>query len=90
MGKSQLRQKQAVDAGYWHLYRYNPLLEDEGKNPFVMDSKEPKESFRDFLMGEVRYASLTKTFPDIAEDLFSRAEENARAKYIKYREMAEK
>jgi len=90
MGKSQLREKQAVDAGYWHLYRYNPQLKEEGLNPFILDSKEPKESFRDFLMGEVRYASLTKTFPDIAEDLFSRAEKNASAKYEKYRAMAEK
>ncbi len=90
MGKAQLRQKQAVDAGYWHLYRHNPLLEGDGSNPFVLDSKEPKESFRDFLMGEVRYASLTKTFPEIAEDLFSRAEKNAKAKYEKYKKMAEK
>jgi len=90
MGKAQLRQKQAVDAGYWHLYRYNPLLADAGKNPFVMDSREPRESFREFLMGEVRYASLTKTFPEIAEDLFSRAEVNARAKYEKYKALAEK
>jgi pyruvate-ferredoxin/flavodoxin oxidoreductase len=90
MGKTQLRSKQAVEAGYWHLFRYNPLLKDEDKNPFVLDSKEPKESFRDFLMGEVRYASLTKTFPDIAEELFSDAERNAKAKYEKYRAMAEK
>jgi pyruvate-ferredoxin/flavodoxin oxidoreductase len=90
MGKSQLREKQAVDAGYWHLYRHNPLLENDGSNPFILDSKEPKESFRDFLMGEVRYSSLTKTFPEIAEDLFTRAEKNAKAKYEKYKAMAEK
>ncbi len=90
MGKSQFRQKQAVDAGYWHLYRYNPLLKDAGKNPFILDSGEPKGSFREFLMGEVRYASLTKTFPDIAEDLFSRAEEVAKEKYETYRALAGK
>jgi len=89
MGCTQLREKQAVDAGYWHLYRYNPELEKEGKNPFTLDSKEPKESFKEFLMGEVRYASLTKTFPEIAKDLFDKAEKGARAKYEKYQAMAE-
>jgi len=89
MGCTQLREKQAVDAGYWHLYRYNPEMKKEGKNPFTLDSKEPTESFREFLMGEVRYASLTKTFPEIAKDLFGRAEEEAKAKYEKYRAMAE-
>ncbi len=88
MGKTQLREKQAVDAGYWHLYRYNPLLKDSGINPFVLDSKEPKDNFRDFLMGEVRYASLTKTFPEIAEDLFTRAEKDAIEKYKKYNGLA--
>jgi len=89
MGKAQLRQKQAVESGYWHLYRYNPLLKDDGSNPFILDSKEPKESFRDFLMGEVRYASLTKTFPEIAEKLFSKAAEDAKEKYEKYKTMAQ-
>jgi pyruvate-ferredoxin/flavodoxin oxidoreductase len=89
MGCTQLREKQAVDAGYWHLYRYNPELKKEGKNPFTLDSKEPTESFREFLMGEVRYASLTKTFPEIAKDLFGKAEEEAKSKYEKYRAMAE-
>ncbi|MBU4482957.1 MAG: pyruvate:ferredoxin (flavodoxin) oxidoreductase [Actinobacteria bacterium] len=89
MGCTQLREKQAVDAGYWHLYRYNPEMKKEGKNPFTLDSKEPTESFREFLMGEVRYASLTKTFPEIAKDLFGKAEEEAKAKYEKYRAMAE-
>lgn len=89
MGCSQLREKEAVDAGYWHLYRYNPELKKDGGNPFILDSKEPKESFREFLMGEVRYASLTKTFPKIAEELFARAEKEAREKYEKYRAMAE-
>ncbi|NQT67794.1 MAG: pyruvate:ferredoxin (flavodoxin) oxidoreductase [Actinobacteria bacterium] len=89
MGCTQLREKQAVDAGYWHLYRYNSEMKKEGKNPFTLDSKEPTESFREFLMGEVRYASLTKTFPEIAKDLFGKAEEEAKAKYEKYRAMAE-
>jgi len=89
MGKAQLRQKQAVESGYWHLYRYNPVLKDDGSNPFILDSKEPKESFRDFLMGEVRYASLTKTFPEIAEELFSKAAEDAKEKYEKYKAMAQ-
>ena len=89
MGCTQLREKQAVDAGYWHLYRYNPELKKGGKNPFILDSKEPVESFKEFLMGEVRYASLTKTFPEIARDLFGKAEEEAKAKYESYRAMAE-
>jgi len=89
MSCSQLREKEAVDSGYWYLYRYNPELAKSGENPFVLDSREPKTSFRDFLMGEVRYASLTKTFPDIAEDLFKKAEEDSRKTYEKYKKMAE-
>lgn len=87
MAHSQIRQKQAVEAGYWHLYRYNPLLKQEGQNPFKLDSKEPKESFRDFLMGEVRYSSLMQTFPDIAEKLFSEAEDEAKEKYNIYKSL---
>ena len=67
----------------------NPELKKEGGNPFILDSKEPKESFKEFLMGEVRYASLTKTFPEIARDLFGKAEKEAKAKYERYRAMAE-
>jgi len=89
MGKTQHREKQAVDAGYWHLYRFNPLLKEEGKNPFVMDSKEPTASFQDFLQGEVRYTSLEKSFPEIAEQLFVKAEEDAKERYTSYRRMAE-
>jgi pyruvate-ferredoxin/flavodoxin oxidoreductase len=89
MGKSQYREKQAVDAGYWHLWRHNPELKEEGKNPFMLDSREPKESFYDFLMGEVRYASLKKTFPDIADKLFKEAEADAKEKYENYKRMAE-
>lgn len=89
MGCSQLEEKRAVEAGYWHLYRYNPLLKDEGKNPFVLDSKEPTASFRDFLLSEVRYSSLTKTFPEKAEVLFEAAEKNAKERYETYKRLAE-
>ncbi|MDO5707031.1 MAG: pyruvate:ferredoxin (flavodoxin) oxidoreductase [Andreesenia angusta] len=89
MGKTQEQSKKAVDAGYWHLYRYNPELKNEGKNPFILDSKDPKDSFRDFIMGEVRYTSLMKTFPDIAEELFSKAENDAKEKLETYKKLAE-
>ena len=83
------RTKAAVEAGYWHLYRYNPLLEKEGKNPFTLDSKEPDWSkFQDFLKSEVRYTSLIKTFPDQAEILFKAAEENAKWRYKAYQRLA--
>jgi pyruvate-ferredoxin/flavodoxin oxidoreductase len=88
MGKTQEQEKRAVAAGYWHLYRYNPLLKEQGKNPFVLDSKEPTESFQDFLMGEVRYSSLRSTFPDIADELFKKAEQDARERYDIYRKLA--
>ncbi len=89
MSHTQGREKEAVEAGYWHLFRYNPELKKDNKNPFILDSKEPKASFRDFLMGEIRYASLTKTFPKIADNLFKKAEEDAKEKYKTYRKMAE-
>lgn len=88
MGCSQLEEKRAVEAGYWHLYRYNPLLKEEEKNPFILDSKEPTESFKDFLMGEVRYSSLTRTFPEIAEKLFEAAEKDAQERYETYKRLA--
>ncbi len=89
MGKSQLESKLAVESGYWHLYRYNPLLEREGKNPFTLDSKEPDWSkFQDFLQGEVRYTSLKKEFPANAAELFKAAEENARWRYKSYQRLA--
>ena len=90
MGNAQHEMKRAVDCGYWHLYRYNPLLKKEGKNPFILDSKEPQQSFREYLMGETRYAALTRTFPDIAEELFAKAEEFAKKKYETYKELADK
>jgi pyruvate-ferredoxin/flavodoxin oxidoreductase len=89
MGKTQAQGKAAVESGYWHLYRYNPLLENEGKNPFILDSKEPDWSkFQDFLNSEVRYTSLIKTFPDQAEILFKAAEENAKWRYKSYQRLA--
>ncbi len=90
MGKSQHEMKLAVDAGYWQLYRYNPLLEEEGKNPFVLDSKEPDwTKFQDFLNGEVRYASLKKSFPAEATRLDALAEKNAKWRYMNYKRLAE-
>ncbi|MBS4023256.1 MAG: pyruvate:ferredoxin (flavodoxin) oxidoreductase [Dethiobacter sp.] len=88
MGCTQLEQKMAVEAGYWHLYRYNPLLKEEGKNPFSLDSREPTASFRDFLMGEVRYSSLTRTFPDKADKLFEAAEKDAKERLESYKRLA--
>ena len=83
-GQSQLEQKRAVEAGYWHLWRYNPLLKKEGKNPFILDSKPPKANFRDFLMGETRFSSLLRTFPDSAEALFEKTEQDAKDRYESY------
>jgi len=89
MGKSQLQAKQAVESGYWHLYRYNPLLEDEGKNPFLLDSKEPQwDHFQEFLQSEVRYTSLQKAFPAEAAHLFKAAQTNAKWRYDSYVRMA--
>jgi pyruvate-ferredoxin/flavodoxin oxidoreductase len=69
MGKSQEQEKLAVQSGYWPLYRYNPALKDEGKNPFILDSKKPDGSLKQYLEGEIRYASLNRTFPEEAEKL---------------------
>jgi pyruvate-ferredoxin/flavodoxin oxidoreductase len=89
MGKTQYEQELAVNAGYWHLYRYNPLLEAEGKNPFQLDSKEPDwAQFQGFLNGEVRYASLKKAFPSEAARLDAMAEQNARWRYESYKRLA--
>jgi pyruvate-ferredoxin/flavodoxin oxidoreductase len=89
MGRTQAQSKSAVECGYWHNYRYNPLLEAEGKNPFQLDSKEPDWSkFQDFLKSEVRYTSLVKGFPQEAEVLFKAAEENSKWRYNVYRRLA--
>ena len=89
MGKSQEQEEKAVKAGYWHLYRFNPMLEAEGKNPFTLDSKEPDWSlFQNFLLSEVRFSSLLKTFPQEAEILFKAAEENSKWRYNSYKRLA--
>jgi len=85
MGRSQAEEGRAVECGYWHLWRYNPALAEEGKNPFSLDSKEPDWSkFRDFLLGEVRYLSVQKAFPNEADELFSEAERMAKLRYQSY------
>lgn len=90
MGKTIDQANFAVEAGYWQLYRYNPMLEKEGKNPFVLDSKEPQwDKFQDFIASEVRYSSLSQAFPEVANELFRAAEENARWRYNSYRRHAE-
>jgi len=89
MGRTQANTAQAVDAGYWHLWRFNPELKKEGKNPFILDSKEPKASFKDFLMNQVRYSSLVGAFPEEAEELFAKAESEAKEKYENYKKMAQ-
>ena len=89
MGKSQEDIKRAVDAGYWHLYRYNPTKKAEGENPFTLDSKEPKMAFKEYLMGQTRYSSLLKEFPDLAENLFDASAKSAKEKYLTYKQMAD-
>ena len=89
MANSQLEAKLAVQSGYWTLYRYNPELKKQGKNPFTLDSKEPTMDLNEFLMGEVRYASLVRTFPETAEVLLKEAAVNAKEKYAAYKKMAE-
>ena len=89
MGKSQQEEALAVACGYWHLWRYNPALEAEGKNPFTLDSKEPNwDEFENFLKGEVRYASVMKQYPAEAAELFAAAKENAHWRYNNYRRLA--
>ncbi len=89
MGRTTANQEQAVKCGYWHLYRFNPLLKEQGKNPFTLDSKEPKESFRDFIMAQVRYSALMKQFPEHAEHLFELTEQYAKERYENYKRLAE-
>ena len=87
MNHSQLEAKKAVEAGYWPLYRYNPDLAAEGKNPFSLDSKDPKSSFQDFILGEGRYSALKKQFPEVATQLFARAEKEAMEKIDYYKKL---
>ncbi|MCK9444723.1 MAG: pyruvate:ferredoxin (flavodoxin) oxidoreductase [Tissierellaceae bacterium] len=89
MGSTIAQEKKAVDTGYWHLFRYDPRLKDEGKNPFVLDSKEPKLPFMDFINSEVRYTSLRLTFPELADELFAAAERDANARYEQYKRLSE-
>lgn len=89
MVNSQLEMKKAVEAGYWHLYRYNPLLKEQGKNPFTLDSKEPTGDLKEFLRGEVRYSSLEITFPDRAGELFDKAEADAKERLERYKKLAQ-
>ena len=88
MSGAQNEIKRAVDAGYWHMFRFNPTLKKEGKNPFTLDSKEPTTSFRDFLMSEVRYSSLVRTFPELSEELFVECEQDAKERLENYKRLA--
>lgn len=89
MGTSIKEEKKAVDAGYWHLYRYNPELKDEGKNPFTLDSKEPTESYIDFLKGEIRYSSLETLFPDLAQKLYDESSKDAKERFEIYKALSQ-
>lgn len=88
MGKTQNRMKEAVDAGYWHLWRFDPRLKEAGKNPFILDSKAPTVAFQEFLNGEVRYTSLKSQFPEVADKLFETAAKEAKDRYDGYVRMA--
>lgn len=88
MAGAQTEIKKAVECGYWHMYRFNPDLKKEGKNPFTLDSKEPTGSFQDFIRGEVRYSSLLRTFPEIAEELFAKSEADAKERLENYKRLA--
>ena len=81
MANCQAEMKKAVDAGYWHMFRFNPALKAEGKDPFTLDSKAPTASYQDFINGEARYTRLAQAFPERAKVLFEEAEKNAKAKY---------
>ena len=89
MGQVQLEEKQASECGYWPLWRYVPELKDEGKNPFILTSKEPNGQLLDFMMGETRFASLTRTFPETAKELFEAAQEFCADRYARYKKLAE-
>nr|WP_295761514.1 pyruvate:ferredoxin (flavodoxin) oxidoreductase [uncultured Intestinibacter sp.] len=89
MGKTIQNEADAVKCGYWHLYRHNPELKEQGKNPFTLDSKEPTESFRDFILGQVRYASIAKQFPEQAEELFAMAEQSSKDRLESYKRLAD-
>ena len=89
MANCQAEMKKAVEAGYWHMFRYNPALKAEGKNPFSLDSKEPTGSYQDFINGEARYTRLAQAFPERAKELFEKAEATAKAKYERLKKLVE-
>ena len=89
MANCQAEMKKAVEAGYWHMFRFNPALKAEGKNPFILDSKEPTGSYQDFITGEARYTRLAQAFPERAEKLFAEAEATAKAKYERLKKLVE-
>ncbi|OXT08252.1 pyruvate:ferredoxin (flavodoxin) oxidoreductase [Thermoanaerobacterium thermosaccharolyticum] len=89
MGTSIKEEKKAVDAGYWHLYRYNPELKAEGKNPFTLDSKEPVSSYVDFIKGEIRYSSLETLFPDLAQKLYDESYKDAKERFEMYKALSQ-
>ena len=90
MGQTQLQQKRAVDAGYWNLYHFDPRRKARGENPFVLDSGRPEGDFEEFLMSEVRFASLKKKDPELAEQMYNQAGREARERYERYAELARK
>ena len=89
MGTSIAEEKKAVEAGYWHMYRFNPMLKAKGENPFILDSKPPVASYQDFIKGEIRYNSLMNAYPEAAINLFAEAEVHAKERYDNYRRLAE-
>jgi pyruvate-ferredoxin/flavodoxin oxidoreductase len=89
MGRSQAEEKKAVETGYWPLYRFNPLLGEQGENPFILDSKEPTKPYMDFLKGERRYTTLLRQFPEAADKLFKDAENEAKKRLETYKKLAE-
>ena len=88
MRGAQAHMKQAVECGYWHLWRYDPRLKEKGSNPFILDSKEPTGNFREFIMSEARYSALNRTFPEEAEALYVKTEKDAKDRYDKYYRMS--
>jgi len=89
MGRSIESMKKAVETGYWALYRYNPMLEQEGRNPFTLDSKDPSVEYQEFLDREIRYKALKKAFPELAQELFAQNEKEAKARIEAYKRMAQ-
>ena len=88
MQNCQKEMARAVECGYWNNFRYDPRLAAEGKNPFMLDSKAPTASYKDFILSEARYSSLTRSFPERAEELFEKAQKNAEARFEELTERA--